>query len=145
MRPFGRDDEPPLSLCLRLLSLRRTGLLRAGFSPEFLSALLVLLPESFRGGCSFGTVSKRLLPTGDVVSELSIKPRAWQGANVVATQKIVASGEMRKIAMSLADYEIASSFQRLINNNSILYGISQELNPQVYSTSVLGASPLMSR
>ncbi len=55
--------EPPLSLCLRLLSLRHAV---SRHSPECSSDPLVLWPESFRGGCSFGTsrVHDWILPTG---------------------------------------------------------------------------------
>ena len=56
--------EPPLSLSPEIVipsaSLRKT----AATLQSSCSLPVVLLPESFRGGCSFGTALKRLLPTG---------------------------------------------------------------------------------
>ncbi len=43
---------PPLSFRLRLLSLRRA---RLGATLQSFVSATVRLPESFRGGCSFGT------------------------------------------------------------------------------------------
>jgi hypothetical protein len=53
-------SSPHLSLCLRTLSRRRTP---AGVTFQ-MSAVAVLLPESFRGGCSFGAavLRRRTLP-----------------------------------------------------------------------------------
>ena len=73
--------EPPLSLRLRLLSLRRA--FRERLSPEFRLPLVVLLPESFRGGCSFGTGNLR---TGF----------SQQGRGNYRAERVVGKGECRR-------------------------------------------------
>ena len=56
--PHMRPLMPPLSFRLRSLSLRRT---RLRLSPESF-VHTVLGPESFRGGCSFGTKTHARAP-----------------------------------------------------------------------------------
>jgi len=90
-----RCHEPPLSVCLRLLSLRRTFQLGKVSLQSSNRRPAVLLPESFRGGCSFGTGVNRFLPAG--MRPLSGWTLAWQEAKVVAGQIIVAPAVVFRI------------------------------------------------
>jgi hypothetical protein len=55
----GIDVVPPLYVCLRTLSRRRA---HTRLFPEYDFHRAVRLPESFRGGCSFGAGRGRSLP-----------------------------------------------------------------------------------
>ena len=63
-------SKPHLSLCLRVLSRRRThrGRKPLGVSFQMSSRRAVRLPESFRGGCSFGAGAKAGLSRRDVLN-----------------------------------------------------------------------------
>jgi len=84
--------EPPLSLRLRLLSLRRA--FRERFSPEFRLPLVVLLPESFRGGCSFGTGTCEPASPNKVAAIIGRNGLLARG-NVAAEQIFVAASRRK--------------------------------------------------
>ena len=76
---------PPLSFRLRSLSLRRT---LSRLSPEY-SHRSVLVPESFRGGCSFGAGRGQLSRAVDLNHDLDSERK--QGPfNAECSESIVA-------------------------------------------------------
>jgi hypothetical protein len=77
--PGNRSRKPPrkphLSLCLRVLSRRRTRFGRSSSAPlsRCRQITRVLLPESFRGGCSFGAGTRPVSPDVTVVEQVGRK------------------------------------------------------------------------
>ncbi len=87
-RKTRRVQEPPLSLSPEIVIPSASRPYERWLLSRVPSSPLVLLPESFRGGCSFGTALKRFLPTM-MRRSLSSKTCYWQGPND-ATEQILA-------------------------------------------------------
>src|SRR3546814_9929803 len=80
--------EPPLSLSPEIVIPSACPSYDGPLSRVLYGRSLVLLPESFRGGCSFGTTLTWLLPTN--VRQLSGRSHSWQEANVATSKILVA-------------------------------------------------------
>lgn len=89
-RKTRRVQEPPLSLSPEIVIPSASRPYERWLLSRVPSSPLVLLPESFRGGCSFGTALKRLLPMV-MRRSLSAKPRCWQGPNDASEQILAPS------------------------------------------------------
>src|SRR5205807_5123644 len=79
-------SKPHLSLCLRVLSRRRT---RPGQNPSVslsrcCQSHAVRLPESFRGGCSFGAGISADLSQRDCLEQIGGKHDAAKPVNAAA-------------------------------------------------------------
>ena len=80
------QSKPHLSLCLRVLSRRRTpsGPKPVGASFQMLSSHAVRLPESFRGGCSFGAGTEAGLSRRGCLIQIGGKHRPAKPVNAAA-------------------------------------------------------------
>ncbi len=92
-RKTRRVQEPPLSLSPEIVIPSASRPYERWLLSRVPSSPLVLLPESFRGGCSFGTAVKRFLPTM-MRRSLSAKPRCWQGPNDASEQILAPSAPL---------------------------------------------------